>query len=186
MAERRASTGTRSPGAMSSKSPLRTVLHGTMSARSTVSRRVRTRVYVVAVMTAAFGGFAGWLFFTGDLVRALEVTTAVLVVTCPCAFGIATPLAYELVHAGLRRAGLFVRSSGFLDRASSVRRVVFDKTGTLTTGNLSVGNAEVLATLTHEERQILFNLVARSTHPKSTALKNALDGGAPPRFDSRF
>ena len=156
------------------------------AARTTPWWQRFTRVYVVAVMAAAFGGFAGWLFFTGDLVRALEVTTAVLVVTCPCAFGIATPLAYELVHAGLRRAGLFVRSSGFLDRASSVRRVVFDKTGTLTTGNLSVGNAEVLATLTHEERQILFNLVARSTHPKSTALKNALDGGAPPRFDSRF
>jgi len=45
-------------------------------------------------------------------VRALEVATAVLVVTCPCALGIATPLAYELVQSGLRRAGLFVRSFG--------------------------------------------------------------------------
>ena len=156
------------------------------AARTTPWWQLFTRVYVVAVMTAAAGGFAGWLFFTGDLARALEVTTAVLVVTCPCAFGIATPLAYELVHAGLRRAGLFVRSSGFLDRASSVRRVVFDKTGTLTTGKLSVGNAEVLGTLTAAEREALFNLVARSTHPKSTAIKSALDGDAPPRFEPRF
>ncbi len=106
------------------------------SAMSAPWWRVVTRWYVVGVLVAAAVGFTGWLALTHDLARAIEVTTAVLIVTCPCAFGIATPLAYDLVQAGLRRAGLFVRSAGFLDRAAAVRTVVFDKTGTLTTGSL--------------------------------------------------
>jgi len=64
----------------------------------------------------------------------------VLVVTCPCAFGIAAPLAYELVLTQLRRAGIFVRVGDFLDRVRTMTRVVFDKTGTLTTGVLEVVN----------------------------------------------
>ena len=111
----------------------------------------------------------------GDVPRAVDVVTAVLIVTCPCAFGIATPMAYELVQAGLRRAGLFVRAPGFLDRAVSVRRVVFDKTGTLTTGSLAVRDAAPLAALDADSRALLYNLAARSTHPKSVAVKRALE-----------
>jgi Cu2+-exporting ATPase len=133
-----------------------------------------TKRWVVLVLTASVGGFALWMRLTGDLGRSLDVVTAILTVTCPCAFGIAVPLAYELVQARLRRAGLLVRSAGFLDRATAVRRIVFDKTGTLTTGVLRLGGVEQLESLTVEERRALFNLAARSTHPKSIAVKRAL------------
>jgi Cu2+-exporting ATPase len=103
------------------------------------------------------------------------VTTAVLIVTCPCAFGIAAPLAYEIVQASLRRAGLFVRRASFLDRAAYVRRVVFDKTGTLTTGALGIANEDVIDALPRAEQRVLYDLVARSGHPKSAALRDALD-----------
>ncbi len=145
------------------------------TARSTPWWKRLTTIYVTAVLTIAGGAFAGWLLVTHDLGRTLDVVAAVLIVTCPCAFGIATPLAYELAQARLRRIGLFVRTPGFLDRAALVTRVVFDKTGTLTTGVLTVRNPDVLAGLTTEERSITFDLAVRSSHPKSQAIVAALE-----------
>jgi P-type Cu2+ transporter len=135
------------------------------------------RVYVGGVLVLAFAAFGGWLLATGDALRALDVVTAILIVTCPCAFGIATPLAYELAQAGLRRNGLFVRSPAFLDRAQHVRRVVFDKTGTLTTGSLRLANPKALAALSEEERAALYAMTAASGHPKSQAIAGALPEG---------
>jgi Cu2+-exporting ATPase len=143
-----------------------TTRHG----RSTLLRWLAP-IYVSAVLVLAAGAFALWLHRSRDLGRALEVATAMLVVTCPCAFGIATPLAYELVLAGLRRRGLFVRSADFLDKASRVHRVVFDKTGTLTEGALSVTHPEGILALGERERAILLALATASTHPKSEAIR---------------
>ena len=133
-------------------SPLRELLRtperrGADAARTTPWFQRLAKLYVVGVLAVAAAGFVAWWLATRDVSRALAVTTAVLVVTCPCAFGIAAPLAYEMVQAGLRRAGLFVRRASFLDRARDVRRVVFDKTGTLTTGALALANPEVLGAL---------------------------------------
>jgi P-type Cu2+ transporter len=162
-----------------SESPLVSLLMGTRerndAARSTRWWQVLSRVYVVAVLGLAAIGFLGWWIATRDVERALLVTAAILIVTCPCAFGIATPFGYELVAAGLRRAGLFIRTSGFLDRAAAVRRVVFDKTGTLTTGSLELSEPDVLDVLDGDERAVLYNLVARSGHPKSQAIARALE-----------
>jgi len=161
-------------------SPLRELLRtpereGPDGARMSVWFQRLARIYVVGVLAVAAGGFAAWWLATRDLSRAMSVTTAVLIVTCPCAFGIAAPLAYEMVQAGLRRAGLFVRRASFLDRAREVRRVVFDKTGTLTTGTLALANPDSLNTLSADERRALYDLVARSGHPKSAAVRLALD-----------
>jgi P-type Cu2+ transporter len=131
-------------------------------------------VYVIAVLLTAAGGFALWFVLSGSIARGLEIATAICVVTCPCAIGIAAPLAEDLVLSGLRRAGLFVRDASFLDRALSIRRIVFDKTGTLTTGRLHVENAAALAALAPEQRDVLYTLVAGSVHPKSVAVARAL------------
>lgn len=133
-----------------------------------------SRVYVVAVLVAAAGAFALWMQI-GSLTDAVRVTTAVLVVSCPCAFGIAAPLAQDLVQAALRRAGLFVRTGGLLGRVTGARRVVFDKTGTLTTGAPRLRDASSIAALDEEARQALFDLASRSTHPKAGAVLRALD-----------
>jgi len=148
-------------------------------ARSSSWYQRLTKAYVVGVLMLASAALLAWWWATRDVGRALSITTAVLVVTCPCAFGIATPLAYEMVQAGLRRAGLFVRRSSFLDRARAVKRVVLDKTGTLTTGALVVENPAALATLAPEARQALYDLVARSGHPKSDAVRRALEALGP-------
>jgi len=145
-------------------------------ARETAFDRALARYWVVTVLALAVVGFGGWLLATHDLPRALAVTAAILIVTCPCAFGIATPLAYELVQASLRKSGFFVRTAGFLDRAAAVTALVFDKTGTLTEGRPRLENTEALSRLSEEDREVLGALVARSSHPKSKALRDALSG----------
>jgi Cu2+-exporting ATPase len=154
------------------------------AARATPFWQRLTRVYVAAVLALAVLAFAGWYLATGDAFHALDVVTAVLIVTCPCAFGIATPLAYELVQAGLRRAGLFVRSPAFLDRAAAVKKVVFDKTGTLTTGALRLGNPEALDALSRDDLAALYDMAARSAHPKSQAIARAIGARAMLRADA--
>ncbi len=143
--------------------------------------RLVARYWVIGVLVAAAIGFGSWLIATGSVPRALSVTIGLLVVTCPCAFGIATPLAQEIVLAKLRKQGLLVRASRFLERAASVRRVVFDKTGTLTTGELELTDHASLDALSSEARVVLYNLAARSSHPKSGALRAAV-----PEVDQRY
>ena len=142
-------------------------------------RRTRTgdtfaRIYVPSVVVSALAGCGYWWWQTGVLETGLSVATAVCVVTCPCAIGIATPLANDLVLSRLRRAGLFVRSTTLLDRLTTVTRVVFDKTGTLTTGRLRVTSIDALTQLDDEARHLLYTMTASSVHPKSVAIYRAL------------
>ncbi len=154
---------------------LRAPVQAPDQARTTPWWQRVTAVWVAAVLTLATVGFVAWAVVTGDIPRALEVATAVLVVTCPCAFGIASPMAYELVQSGLRRRGLFVRSPSLLDRLPQVRHVLFDKTGTLTTGSLTLRDPSVLDGLSSGDLGSLYNLCARSTHPHSVAVRRALE-----------
>ena len=130
--------------------------------------------YVGIVLTAAAAGFAGWVGV--DPTAALKVTISILVVTCPCALGLATPLAEELTHVRLRRAGVFLRKHAFLEKALAVRKVLLDKTGTLTLGQLVVDDASraALAGLDDRARAVLRHMTARSNHPVSAALAAAL------------
>lgn len=167
------------------ESGLRDLLRAVPEGRAQVAFwQAFARAYVVVVLVLAVGTFAFWAVHAGPW-RAFEITSGLLIVTCPCAIGIATPFAYELAHAGLRRAGLFVRAEGFLDRAVAVRRVVFDKTGTLTTGRLVLRDAAPLSTLSAESRSVLYNLAARSSHPKAEAIRAAL-GDADVTLDDAF
>lgn len=131
--------------------------------------------YVAFVLVAsAISGILAYVR-SGSLVDALEVTTAALVVTCPCAFGIAVPLAYEITQTRLRRLGVFVRRPSLFERILGVRRVVFDKTGTVTTGRLTLADEGAIERLAPSERDLIYTLASRSNHPKSRALASALE-----------
>jgi P-type Cu2+ transporter len=136
-------------------------------------------IYVTAVLGLAAAGFL--LSLPRGLAAALAVTIAILVVTCPCAIGLALPLAHELVHVALRRSGVFVRQHSFLDRALRVRTVLFDKTGTLTHGGLTLRPeaCAAIARLPAEAQAVVAAMAARSNHPASRALAVALHGAAP-------
>jgi len=146
-----------------------------LDAASSWWRRLGT-IYVVAVLALATLGLVAWL--PRGLEPALRVTVAILVVTCPCALGLAVPLAGELTAVALRRAGVFLREPGFLDRALAVRTVLFDKTGTLTRGRLVLAPAgrQALAALSDNERAVLAAMAARSNHPASRALAAEVGG----------
>ncbi len=133
---------------------------------------VLARGWVVGVFAAAAVGV--FLWWPEGPHRSLEVAAALLVVTCPCALGIATPLAYELMQSRLRRSGVFVRSLDLLDRATRVRKVLFDKTGTLTLGRLELADRRSVEALPAEVRDLAFSMAARSNHPVSRALADAL------------
>lgn len=127
------------------------------------------RFYAAGVLVAAALGALGWA--TVDPTRSLPVAVAVLVVTCPCAMGIATPLAFHLALARLRRLGVYVRTRSLLDKALLLRRVVFDKTGTLTFGGLT---ATPRSELSAEVLQVVTTMAASSNHPVSRAILEAL------------
>ncbi len=136
--------------------------------------------YVTAVLVAAAVGLAIWL--PRDVDQALRVAISVLVITCPCALGLATPLAEELVQHALRRRGVLLRTSDFLEKALQVRTLILDKTGTLTLDELQLNTdgEAVLASLTAAERGVLREMAVRSNHPVSKAIHAALVGGNDP------
>ena len=159
-------------------SPLRELLRAPERSGPTTARARRPggsgsrEVYVVGVLAlSAAGGSPAGGSRRDDLSRALSVTTAVLIVTCPCAFGIATPLAYEMVQAGLRRRGLFVRS-GELPRPRARRsarrlrqdRDADDRRARCLTNPASPGRS---ARASRAARCTTWS--ARSSHPKSAA-----------------
>jgi Cu2+-exporting ATPase len=156
-------------------------LHDLLRGATTASESYRARWwtwvgtgYVAAVLALAATGFLFWARHDPRL--ALEVTVSILVVTCPCALGLASPLAQETLHHALRKRGVFLRSPGFMDRALAVRKILLDKTGTLTLGHLVLepSSRKALWQLDGEYREALWNMTTRSNHPVSRALVLAL------------
>jgi len=126
----------------------------------------------VAVLT-----FAGWWLLAGQPpAQALLTAVAVLVVACPCALGLATPLALAITLGRTSREGVLVRNPVALETAATVERIVLDKTGTLTRGKLSV-TATVVSDGSEQSADELLCLAAAveqySEHPVAKAILNA-------------
>ncbi len=130
--------------------------------------------YLIAIFAVAIAAGLGWWWSTGDGLHAGAVVTAVLVVSCPCALGLAFPLADEMATVALRKRGLFVRAGDLWGRLAHVRKLVFDKTGTLTLENPALENPAVLATLPREALAVLRAVVHDNPHPVSRALLEVL------------
>lgn len=96
-----------------------------------------------------------------DISIAVNVFVTVLVVACPCALGIATPLAMVVSIGKLSKNGIFIKSSESLEILNGIKNIVFDKTGTLTNGKFSVVDKNI----SDENMQILQNIEFNSKHP---------------------
>ena len=134
------------------------------------------RIYLLVVLTVAITAFAGWLWYGAGILRALQVLTSILVVSCPCATGVALPLAEDLATARARRAGVLIRDAGIWTRLPKVDTIVFDKTGTLTLETIALLNPGVLETLRTEERSLLLAMVEKNLHPVASCLREQLLG----------
>ena len=135
-------------------------------------------VYVGAVLCIGISGAAAWLWTGHPLVDAMQVLLSVLVVSCPCASGVALPFAADLAVARMRDAGVFVREHDLWNRLLRVRRIAFDKTGTLTAETIQLLDRTALDGLSGEQSMALGRLVSRSMHPVPTALREALGTAA--------
>ncbi len=132
------------------------------------------QVYLTIVLLLSIAGFGYWYFAGGDLLKAVQVMISILVVSCPCALGVALPMADEFAINRLRRCGLFIKHSMIWPRLRAVKKVVFDKTGTLTMDTPELRNPEALDELDTEARHALFALVKENLHPVARCLRAAL------------
>lgn len=133
------------------------------------------RIYAPAVHILAAVTFLGWWMATGDLRHALNVAIAVLIITCPCALGLAVPAVSTAAIGKLYELGFLVKSGTALERLAEIETIVFDKTGTLTRPGFQLD----LAQLSEEEKQVAKALAQVSAHPLSKALCASLSAISP-------
>ncbi|MEO0387205.1 MAG: heavy metal translocating P-type ATPase, partial [Pseudomonadota bacterium] len=127
-------------------------------------------VHLLALITGL-----GWWAATGNWHLALTTAIAVLIVTCPCALGLAVPVVHVVGAARLFEAGILLKDGAGLERLARIDRVVFDKSGTLTVGI----RAAPVGTLTAPEAAVAVALAQQSTHPAAVAVAAHLDTVAP-------
>lgn len=152
-------------------------------AESSRTRAVRwadraARVYAPAVHLAAALTFAGWFVATGDWRVSLLTAIAVLIITCPCALGLAVPAVQVVASGVLFRRGVLVKDGSALERMSEIDMVVFDKTGTLTAGEPALARDD---RPTDDGLSLAAGLARESRHPLSRAIVRACrDAGLEP------
>jgi len=132
------------------------------------------RLYAPAVHSLAALTVIGWLIADASLYQALVIGVAVLIITCPCALGLAVPVAQVVASGALMRAGIMVKDGSAIERLSSVDRALLDKTGTLTLGRPQPDPAAIDA-LSDDEAAIALALASHSQHPISRGLFAALN-----------
>jgi len=139
-------------------------------------------LYAPAVHILAAGAFLFWLLWGIGWHDAVMIAVAVLIITCPCALGLAVPATQIVASGRLLRRGVIVKDGGALERLSEIDTVVFDKTGTLTSGEPVMAGEPAAE---ESDWQIAAALAARSRHPLARALARAAAarGVAPAHLD---
>jgi Cu2+-exporting ATPase len=136
------------------------------------------KLYAPGVHILSALAFLGWYLFTFDLRTALNIAAAVLIITCPCALGLAVPAVTTAASGRLFRRGMLIKHETALERLAQVDTVVFDKTGTLTEGTPELTNPD---RLTREDKALALVLAQGSAHPLAQAITRAVraEGIAP-------
>ncbi|MCP4822154.1 MAG: heavy metal translocating P-type ATPase, partial [Shimia sp.] len=125
------------------------------------------KLYAPGVHILSALSFLGWYLYTFDTRTALNIAAAVLIITCPCALGLAVPAVTTAASGRLFRKGMLIKHSTALERLSQVDTVVFDKTGTLTAGTPELEDSGAVS---DEDFGVALALAMGSSHPLSQAI----------------
>ena len=127
-------------------------------------------VFVPVVLCISFLTFIIWLFVRGDFSFALNMAVAVLVISCPCALGLATPAAIMAGTGKGAEKGIIIRNVVSLEVAHKIDTVVLDKTGTITEGRPKVTDVFVDGIIEDEFISLAATLESASSHPLANAV----------------
>ncbi|HKQ11742.1 MAG TPA: heavy metal translocating P-type ATPase [Rhizomicrobium sp.] len=133
------------------------------------------RAYVPAVFTLSLLACAGWLAVGATPAQAITNAITVLIITCPCALGLAVPAVQIVATERLFKRGVFVKSGDALERLAQIDMAIFDKTGTLTAGAPMLRNAQEVPA---EMLERAARLARASRHPLAQAIAAAAGTGA--------
>ncbi|WP_397542513.1 heavy metal translocating P-type ATPase [Roseovarius salis] len=128
------------------------------------------KLYAPGVHILSALAFLGWYLYTFDLRTALNIAAAVLIITCPCALGLAVPAVTTAASGRLFRKGMLIKHETALERLAQVDTVVFDKTGTLTEGVPEPVNLDRMA---RQDVELALALAQGSSHPLAQAITRA-------------
>jgi len=130
-------------------------------------------VFVPAVISLSLVTLVSWLTVTGDTERSFQAAVSVLVIACPCALGLATPVALLVGTGQAARSGIIIKGAQVLEASRAIDVIVLDKTGTLTTGSMTLVSVEP----TDISREVLVAVAAlesSSEHPIARAIVDGL------------
>ena len=134
---------------------------------NTVSGYFSTIILIIALLT-----FVGWYFWADSFEQALIVGISVIVIACPCALGLATPMATLVGISVAAKRGILFKEASFLETMAKSDILALDKTGTITEGKPSVVKADYFETF---DPSLLHSLVSTSNHPISKGIKAYLE-----------
>ena len=142
---------------------------------NTVSGYFSTIILVIALLT-----FAGWYFYVDSFETALIVGISVIVIACPCALGLATPMATLVGVSMAAKRGILFKEASFLETMAKADILALDKTGTITEGKPSVVDAKIYDEF---NPSLLHALVSTSNHPISKGIQQYLEKAYEERED---
>jgi len=146
-------------------------------------RRIADRVsamYAPVVHLTALVAFIGWMLTGADWHQAITIAIAVLIITCPCALGLAVPMVQMVAARRLFENGIMVKDGSALERLAEADSAVFDKTGTLTLGQPRLTNMHEIPPRHLDVAQAL---ASHSRHPLSQAIAQQAGRSTPVTFD---
>ncbi|MDP3075649.1 cation-translocating P-type ATPase [Bradyrhizobium sp.] len=154
------------------------LLDNALQARSRYVRLAdrASRLYAPVVHATALLTILGWVLFGASWHDAIVTGVAVLIITCPCALGLAIPTVQTVASGAMFRAGVLLNSGDSIERLAEVDHIIFDKTGTLTLPELEVVNA---AGIPEDVFRLAGQLALASHHPVAAAVARASNAKAP-------
>jgi len=133
-----------------------------------------SQIFVPAVFSISIITFIISFLFAGiGLTQSILNSIAVLVVSCPCAMGLATPTAIAAGVGRLSKEGIMVKSGQILQNLASVKKILFDKTGTLTEGKVNIVDFQTIDLEINMAKSIFYEMETHSSHPIATAVLKA-------------